>query len=133
MEAAALKARLDALCEQAQADARAGDTALVNKLGNVPALDQYFKNVHTFKNYSYQTWASYVGYVRAAEDFFEQLDVLEEAEADKARIATLEGQMAELLKRVESLTEAQTETPAPKKNGKGKKADEDAETEGDGE
>jgi hypothetical protein len=128
---------LDDVCSQALTEARQGDTALANRLGQHPALAHYFNNVHTTKSIRPDTWTQmYNPYLREAD----RLRQLAEAESQhvetQERVNTLEAKLDKLTSMVESFIESQ-ETQEPveeepaKKPRKSSKKPVDVETEAD--
>jgi hypothetical protein len=68
---------LETLCSQAAQDAKAGDTALLNKITQNRAVAYYYNNVHALKSISAQAWA------QSNPSHVKEADALREAYARK--------------------------------------------------
>ncbi len=142
---------LDSLCGVALAEARGGNTALVNQLGNNSAVRYYFNNVYTTKTVSREQFAAYYpSQWKEAERLYEEYmrdeqinQSVDRVDALEARFDKLEGMIAQLLENkpaaaienetaaeVEPEAEEEEEEAAPVAKAKKSKKDE-PEAEGD--
>lgn len=88
---------LKEVCDQALDEARGGNGALLQKIGNHGALSYYFNNVHTLHAITPEQYAEQApGFVQAAEKFRVEYEALAAIPEDHNRLNVVESELTAL-------------------------------------
>jgi hypothetical protein len=111
---------IDELVTHAVTEAKGGNMALLNRLGDNPAIAYYIDNVHFRQVWTQEAWAQYrPGDFKEIEALQEAHTAAEKATLNEVRVTSLEGKLEDVSKQLtEALTLLKATQPAAKKGDK---------------
>lgn len=110
---------LEGICKTADKQIKAGNPAMLNRLGVNPSVNHYYNNVFKLKAITFEQWerdypALAAGAATLREEYDAQLEARAEAETLKATVVAMEAGLKQLTKVVEDFVAASAK-PSKKK------------------